>query len=396
MEYTPIQQDGTTIVLIETQAALLEAVAQLSQSKELALDLEFDQNRFSYGFTLCLIQIADGQGTCYIIDPFKINDLEQLYKLFASPEITKIIHHSNNDILLLDKLGCRIKGVMDTDVAAKILNYERSSLATVMKEEFGIEIDKSQQSSNWNKRPLTEDQLRYAAIDVIYLHRVMHRLVDKVQEASRMHWLEEENMLLEQLVYAEPENPHLRLRNAFRLNLYQQFILDKLFRFRDSMAQKLNKPSAFIIANDALVELANNPNTDIHEWLNHTKGLHAALKKPANEKLLKEALEQAKQEARKQEISHEYADNRFQRPLRTPETEQRKEALTQVQKKIIEKYGESASRLIITQSLITDYSQTGKLRCTKQYGMDILLETAAEAEIKLPSPTLRKNNVNLE
>ncbi|MFT2009119.1 ribonuclease D [Pontibacter sp. 13R65] len=393
MEHTPIVHEGTAIVLVETKADLKEAVAQLSKSKELALDLEFDQNRFSYGFTLCLIQITDGTGNCYIIDPFKIDNLEPLYELIASPDITKIIHHSNNDILLLDKLGCKIKGVMDTDVAAKILNYERSSLATVMKEEFDIEIDKSQQSSNWNKRPLTEDQLRYAAIDVIYLHRVKQRLVERVKEAGRLHWLEEENMLLERLFYAEPENPHLKLRNAFRLNLYQQFILQRLFSFRDSMAQKLDKPSAYIIANDALVELANNPNTDIHEWLNHTKGLHASLKKPANEKLLQEALDKAKQDAKEQGISHEYAENRFQRPLRTPETEQRKEALTQVQKKVVEKYGEFASRLIITQSLITDYSQTGKLRCTKQYGMDILLETAAEAGIELPKPTLRKSKL---
>ncbi|TXK22052.1 ribonuclease D [Pontibacter qinzhouensis] len=393
MEHTPIVHEGTAIVLVENHADFMEAVAQLGKSTELALDLEFDQNRFSYGFTLCLIQVTDGSGTCYIIDPFKIENLEPLYELFASPAITKIIHHANNDILLLDKLGCKIKGVMDTDVAAKILNYERSSLATVMKEEFGIEVDKSQQSSNWNKRPLNEDQLRYAAIDVIYLHRVKQRLVEKVQEAGRLPWLEEENLLLERLFYAEPENPHLRLRSAYQLNLYQQFILKELFRFRDSIGQKFDKPAAYIIANDALVELANNPNTDIHEWLNHTKGLHAGLKKPANEKLLIEALERAKKEAKEQNISHDYAENRFQRPLRTPETEQRKEALTQVQKKIVEKYGEFASRLIITQSLITEYSQTGKLRCTKQYGMDILLETATEEGIELPTPTLKKSKL---
>ena len=173
MEKLSLEEDGVAIVLVASDADLRQAVQQLEQCDELAVDLEFDQNRYTYGFNLCLIQIADGKGKCYIIDPFYIDDLEPLFLLMGNAAITKIIHHSNNDILLLDKMGCSVKGIVDTDVAAKVLNYERSSLATVLKEEFGKEIDKSQQSSNWNKRPLTEDQLRYAAIDVIYLHKIM-------------------------------------------------------------------------------------------------------------------------------------------------------------------------------------------------------------------------------
>ncbi len=389
MKNTTLTHDGVTIELVESDEQLLKAVADLRQNKELALDLEFDQNRFTYGFNLCLIQIADGNGTCYIIDPLPIKSLQPLFQFLEDKTITKIIHHSNNDILLLDKLGCNIRGVMDTDVAAKVLNYERSSLATVMKEEFDHEIDKSQQSSNWNKRPLTQAQLIYATIDVIYLHRVKDRLVRQVEEAGRMHWLEEENLLLESLTYTEPENPHMRLRNAFRLNYYQQYLLKELFIFRDELAKDLNKPSSYVIPNDGLVDLANNPNTDIHEWLNHTKGIHGALKRSRNESLLIAALTQAKEKAKAENISHDYPQNRWQRPPRNPETEQRKEELTVVQKHLITIYGEFATRLIINQSLITDYSITGQLRCTKQYATDILLNAAAELNIPLPTPSLK-------
>ncbi|MCC9136877.1 ribonuclease D [Pontibacter silvestris] len=394
MEKTSLTYDSITIELIETEKQLKEAVNQLSENKELALDLEFDQNRFSYGFNLCLIQITAGTGICFIIDPFKIESLAPVFDLFEDSTITKIIHHSNNDILLLNKLGCNIRNVMDTDVAAKILNYERSSLATVLKEEFNKEIDKSQQSSNWNKRPLTEDQLYYAAIDVIYLHKVKDKLVQEISATGRMNWLEEENRLLENLEYTEPENPHLKLRNAFKLNFYQQYILEKLYSFRDEMAKKFNKPSSYIIPNDALVELANIPNTDVHEWLNHTKGIHGGMKKIANEKLLEIAIQNAKQGAKAENISHDYPNRNYQRPIRTPETEQRKEEITQVHKRIMEKYGEFASRLIITQSVIGEYSQTGKLNCTKKYATDIILETAAELNIYLPSPEVKKNSDN--
>jgi len=392
MENTTLTHDGVTIKLVESDEQLLKAVADLRQNKELALDLEFDQNRFTYGFNLCLIQITDGCGTCYIIDPLTMGSLQPLFQLLEDKEITKIIHHSNNDILLLDKLGCSIRGVMDTDVAAKILNYERSSLATVMKEEFNQEVDKSQQSSNWNKRPLTEAQLIYAAIDVIYLHRVKDRLVKQIEDLGRLHWLQEENLLLEALTYSEPENPHMKLRNAYRLNYYQQYILKQLYAFRDDMGKQLNKPASYVISNEGLVDLANNPNTDVHEWLNHTKGIHGALKRSRNEKLLKEALEQAKDNAKAENISHDYPQNRWQRPPRDAETEKRKEDLTAVQQHLVAQYGEFATRLIINQSLITDYSITGQLRCTKHYATDILLNTAEELDIPLPVPSLKSDN----
>ncbi|SIR47336.1 ribonuclease D [Pontibacter lucknowensis] len=383
MEKLSLEEDGVAIELVASDADLHQAIQQLEQCGELAVDLEFDQNRFTYGFNLCLIQIADGKGNCFIIDPFYIDDLTPFFQLMEDPTITKIIHHSNNDILLLDKMGCSVKGIVDTDVAAKILNYERSSLATVLKEEFDKEIDKSQQSSNWNKRPLTEDQLRYAAIDVIYLHKIKAKLLQEIEKLDRMHWFEEENHLLEQLKYTESENPHLRLKHSYRLNYYQQYLLKGLYAFRENMARQFNKPAHFVIPNDALVELANNPNADLHEWLNHTRGIHGNLKKPKNERMLQDALQDAKDAAKANHISHDYPEHRFQRPLRTPETERRKELMTAVQKEIIAKYGEYASKLIINQSLITDYSQNGKLRITKKYASDIVLGVAQDLGIEI-------------
>lgn len=394
MENLPLIEDDVAIVLIASDGELQQAIAKLGQCEELALDLEFDQNRYTYGFNLCLVQIADGNGTCYIIDPFYIDDLGPLFGLMENPAITKIIHHSNNDILLLNKMGCQVKGIVDTDVAAKILNYERSSLATVLKEEFGKEIDKSQQSSNWNKRPLTEDQLRYAAIDVIYLHKIKAKLLEAIDKQGRSHWLKEEDYLLEQLRYTEPENPHLRLRHAFRLNYYQQYLLKGLYAFREEMAKQFNKPAPYVIPNDALVELANNPNTDIHEWLNHTRGIHGNLKKPKNERLLEDALQKAKDAAKANHISHDYPENRFHRPLRTPETERRKEHLTAVQKEVMARYGEYASKLIINQSLITEFSQHGRLRCTKEYATEIVMQIAQELDIHIPTVVTPENNDN--
>lgn len=386
MEFTTLSNKKITIELVSTPEALQQAVADLKSHQELALDLEFDQNRYTYGFNLCLIQVTAGNSVCYIIDPFELQDLQPFFNILEDEKITKIIHHSNNDILLLDKLGCRIRNVMDTDVAAKILNYERSSLATVLKEEFEIEIDKSQQSSNWNKRPLTEEQLQYAAIDVVYLHQVKAKLINEIKELGRMHWLEEENNLLENLRYTEAENPHLRLRNASRLTYHSQFILKALYQFREKLGQAINKPAPFIIPNDALVELATEPNVDIHEWLNHTKGIHGRLKSPVYEKKLVTVLDNALKDAIANNISYDYPVNPFRRPFRTATTEKRKEELTLVQAEIVKNYGEFAGRLVINQSLINEYSYTGQLRCTKKYATQIVMETAENLNIDLPRP----------
>ncbi|NEM99463.1 ribonuclease D [Pontibacter burrus] len=388
MEFTTLTNNRITIELVSTPEGLAQAVADLSNYKELALDLEFDQNRFTYGFNLCLVQITAGNGRCYIIDPFEIENLRLLFTLFEDQTITKIIHHSNNDILLLDKMGCRIRNVMDTDVAAKILNYERSSLATVLKEEFGIEIDKSQQSSNWNKRPLTEQQLHYAALDVVYLHQVKTKLVAEIERVGRLNWLQEEDILLENLRYTESENPHLRLRNASRLTYYSQFILKALYQFREALGMEMNKPAPFIIPNDALVELASEPNVDIHEWLNHTKGIHGRLKRSSYEKKLMSVLEQAKKDAAANNISFDYPVNQFRRPFRTAETEKRKEDLTTIQADVVKNFGEFAGRLVINQSLINDYSYTGQLRCTKLYATQIIFDTADRLDINLPPPVI--------
>ncbi|MDX5346881.1 MAG: ribonuclease D [Hymenobacteraceae bacterium] len=381
MEDVALTIDGNKIKLVSSANGVRQSVAVLRQAKELALDLEFDQNRHTYGFNLCLIQISDGE-TCYLFDPFTVEDLKPVWQLFEDPAITKIIHHANNDILLLNKLGCNIRNVIDTDVAAKILNYEKSSLATVLAEDFKIELDKSQQSSNWNTRPLTEEQLHYAALDVNYLHRVKDRLVTEIKQKGRLHWLEEEGRLLEQIEYTEPQDPHLRLKTARNLTYFQIFLLKELFSFREKLAQAANKPSAFIIPNDALVDLARNPDTDVYEFINSTRGIHRSLKTARNEERLRQVLQKARNRAEAHNIGHDFPPP-YRRPVRNRETNMRDEALSKVQEEIVRVYGAYASRLIITSSVISEYAFTGKLNVQKQYALDIILETAKALNITL-------------
>ncbi|GGK84019.1 ribonuclease D [Rufibacter glacialis] len=374
--------EGKPVHVVQTDEALQEAVAHLSQRPELALDLEFDQHHYTYGFTLCLIQISDGH-TCFIIDPFPLSDLQGLWDVLENPAILKIFHHANNDLMLLSMLGCQVRHLVDTAVAAKILNYAKAALGTLLEEELGLRLDKSQQMSNWNQRPLSKRQLEYAAQDVLYLHELKNAMVSKIQEMGRLAWLQEEDQLLESITYAEQEDPHLKIKFPQRLTLLQQFILKPIYDFRDQLAQKWNLPAGQVINTNALMQLLSNPEQPINEWLYHTKGIHGRVQQERFEQQLQRIMNGALEEAKKRRVPNRMPPNQYPPRLKTPETEARRELLCTVQRGLIERYGAYATPMLLDQSIITHYSQTGQLVISKNYAREVVQAMAQELQITL-------------
>ncbi|WP_048922347.1 ribonuclease D [Rufibacter radiotolerans] len=374
--------EGTPVYLVQTIEALQAAAAHLSQRPELALDLEFDQHHYTYGFTLCLIQISDADA-CFIIDPFPLDDLQPLWDVLENPAIVKIFHHANNDLMLLSMLGCQVRTLVDTAVAAKVLNHSKAALGTLLEEELGLQLDKSQQMSNWNQRPLTQRQLEYAAQDVLYLHRLKNAMVAKIEDLGRKHWLAEEDQLLESITYVELEDPHLRIKFPQRLTFLQQFILKPIYDFRDQLAQKWNLPAGQIINTHALMQLLSNPEQDINAWLYHTRGIHGRLQHDRFEEQIQRIVAGSLKEAQKRKIPNRLPPNPYPARLKTPETEARRELLCTVQRALVEKYGAHTTPILLDQSTITHYSQTGELLISKKYAREVVQETAQELNINL-------------
>jgi ribonuclease D len=382
MKESPLSFPENNIRLIHSEAALAEILPVLREAGEFGADLEFDQHRHTYGFTLCLIQVSDGK-TCYLIDPFTIPDLQPFYDLLTDPALLKIFHHANNDLMLLSKLGCKARNILDTDVAAKILNYEKASLANVLAEEYGLSLNKAMQASNWNKRPLTEEQIHYAAQDVQYLRLLKNRLMEKIRELGRMRWLEEECQLLERINYLPPEFPHLRLKGISHFSPFELFVLQELYAFREILAQQLNKPSGYIISNEALLDLVTHPETDVHEWVNHTKGIHGRLKSDRYTVELARVLTQALKEAQTRGLSHEQPVRRYRRPIETPVTQAREQEALGLQEMLAARYGQHASKLLLNQSMIQHYTYQGELLVPKSYARDLINQLAQELGLTL-------------
>jgi ATP-dependent helicase Lhr and Lhr-like helicase len=152
------------IRLVTTDTDLLALCADLATRKFIALDVEttlFDRD-------LCLIQVGVDEYSA-VIDPRAPIDLEPLARIFESQSIVKVIHNASFERSVLQRANIAIANVFDTLAASRRLRGKQAgghSLAAVCRRELDKVLDKSQQISDWTRRPLTGAQVNYAALDV--------------------------------------------------------------------------------------------------------------------------------------------------------------------------------------------------------------------------------------
>jgi ribonuclease D len=371
------------VIYVADDASFQAAVDRLSRQPVLALDLEFDDNRYSYGLNLCLVQIADEQ-VCFLIDPFGITALQPLWDIISDAGVEKILHSASNDILLLKKLGCQPRNILDTELAAKMLDFGRTSFANMMAGVFNIDIDKAYQVSNWNTRPLVAEQLLYAATDVIYLHPLKDTLLERIRELDRLSWLEEECRLLELIEQKDQTDRYLKLRGADRLTQFELFLLKALYEWRENLAFQLNKPSGSVIPNEVLVNFAQAPAQQFSDWQN-TKGMMGRIKDHQTFKRFRQVLQDAQQQAQQQQIPH----SRPLRPRRPDflvsreEAERRKARLQPLRQLLVERYGENVATIILPAGVVNEYAEGRPLEVRKKYARHIVYALLAELQISL-------------
>ena len=190
---------------IDTQESLEKCVDLLSSEESIYIDLEFDKNHFTYGFNLCLMQVATKE-KCYLIDPTAKLKIETIFPVLENDNIKKVCYAFSEDLRLLHHLGCIPKNVIDLATARILLNYEHISLNRIIEEYRGEKLPKSQQKSNWCKRPLAQEQLKYAAIDVLYLPHLFQQLSAELEENNRWSWMQDEVNYLNQVNYKHEQH----------------------------------------------------------------------------------------------------------------------------------------------------------------------------------------------
>ena len=129
---------------------------------------------------LCLIQLSSGDGNAHLIQITKEslynkNSFPNLKKIFNDSNLTKLFHFARFDIAVIEKNICDINGpIYCTKIASKLSRTfgAKHGLADLCRDLLGFELDKQNQTSDWGKKNLSNSQLKYAASDVLYLHKI--------------------------------------------------------------------------------------------------------------------------------------------------------------------------------------------------------------------------------
>ena len=129
---------------------------------------------------LCLVQLSAGDGTAHLVQFDGSNyDAPRLKAVLEDAGVLKIFHFARFDVAVMHKyLGVLATPIYCTKIASKLVRTytDRHGLKDVVSELAGVELSKQQQSSDWAATELSEQQLAYAASDVLYLHTVKRRL----------------------------------------------------------------------------------------------------------------------------------------------------------------------------------------------------------------------------
>jgi ribonuclease D len=138
---------------------------------------------------LCVLQISSGDGNAHLVQ-FKKDNYEapNLKRLLNNPEVLKIFHYARFDVAVIKQnLGLEIKNIYCTKIASKLVRTysDAHGLKTLCKELIGAEISKEQQSSDWANETISEDQIKYAASDVLYLHQLKKKLDEMLKREGR-------------------------------------------------------------------------------------------------------------------------------------------------------------------------------------------------------------------
>ncbi len=244
--------------IIESAPALARACRSWQRLPAIGIDTEFVRERTFYP-GLGLIQVSDGD-VSFLIDVVAISDLEPLRAVLSSPEVTKVFHSCGEDLEALHhRFGEFPRGVFDTQVAATLTGEGGSiGYAALAASMFGVELPKDKTRTHWLRRPLDDAQLRYAALDVVYLLPAWERLRERLRGLGRESWLREE---LEPLFDAErflpdPERFYLRIGASRSLAPRQLAVLRALCAWRERQARRRNLPRNFVVREKALVDVA--------------------------------------------------------------------------------------------------------------------------------------------
>jgi len=272
---------------IDTPASLQQLVADLRGSEWLALDTEFMRERTYYP-QLCLLQVCDGRiAAC--IDPLALADLAVLRELLYDGRILKVFHAGRQDLeLLLHSWGHVPLPLFDTQPAAALLGYgDQVGYGRLVEEVLGVTLNKAETRTDWSRRPLSEQQIRYAFDDVIYLGQLYLQLRGRLSDRERLLWLARDFAELADpgTYLIDPMERWRKVKGRQQLRGVRLAVLQALAAWREQLAAERDLPKRWVLKDEVMVEIARRLPDSI-DSLGRIRGLEPGRLQGSGEALL--------------------------------------------------------------------------------------------------------------
>lgn len=244
--------------VIETDRGLQRAAEALAAGTgPVAVDAE-RASGFRYGQRAFLVQLKRAGAGIWLIDPEPFDTLIPIQRALGEAEW--ILHAASQDLPCLAELGMHPHHLFDTELAARMTGLPRVGLGAVVEHLLGVRLAKEHSAADWSRRPLPQDWLRYASLDVELLIELRAQLKDLLDEQGKSEWAAEEFEHLRTLRPAQtPKAERWRRTNGLsRLKSPQKLaVLRELWSARESLAEKKDIAPGRLLPDSALVAAAD-------------------------------------------------------------------------------------------------------------------------------------------
>lgn len=249
---------------IEDAKTLAHAAERWRSTGLLAFDTEFVFER-TFRPRLGLVQVATVDEVA-LVDPLAVGDLAPLTRVLEDSDTRIAAHAIGGDLVALEPwLSAPIRRLLDTQIAAAFAGFGTSlSYAALVRALEGVELDKHETRTNWLRRPLSPEQLRYAAEDVDHLPALDHKLRERLDQLERLAWAEAESAAIAAAALARVDagDAWRRVRGIGRLSPRAQRVARALSAWREREAERLDLARPFLMRDPTLLAIAKRGEID--------------------------------------------------------------------------------------------------------------------------------------
>ncbi len=251
---------GGTPPVIATEAALTSAIAELrAGTGPFAVDAE-RASGFRYSARAYLIQIKRLGGGLHLIDPIAFGPGHELFvelnELLNTDEV--ILHASTQDLPCLRELGINPSQLFDTELGGRIAGLPRVGLGPLLESLMGVTLAKEHSAADWSTRPLPQEWLTYAALDVELLVELRDAMYGILNSTGKLQWAEQEFASILKAPPAPPRiDPWRRTSGMHKIKRRDQLaIIRELWTTRDAIASAADIAGGKLLNDSAIIELS--------------------------------------------------------------------------------------------------------------------------------------------